>query len=332
MKYYLINISFILFSITRIKAQDPHFSQYFMSPLTINPALAGTGYGKFRLMSNFRSQWQIGGTPYSTYTLGLDANLFANKKLKKNILGIGVLFLGDQSNYGLLKSSYVRSTIDYHQAINKNSSIGAGFQTTIGRRYLDKINLSFGNQFGKNGFDLSSSNGENNLINMPLFYALNAGVVYCYKSTYSHFDAGFSFFNLNKPNQSFLNDKSQLYPIESVFHTNYDVSLVNNIFFSGNAIFRIQSKQNYFAVGGVLGFDRTKGNNYQILYFGNWFREGDAVYPYFGLLLNNIQIGISYDITISKQNLGSISPQSMEISFVWRDMTRQFGKIRCPWK
>jgi hypothetical protein len=83
MKYYLINISFILFGINTINAQDPHFSQYFMSPLTINPALAGTGYGKFRLMSNFRSQWQIGGTPYSSYTLGLDANLLANKKLNK---------------------------------------------------------------------------------------------------------------------------------------------------------------------------------------------------------------------------------------------------------
>jgi type IX secretion system PorP/SprF family membrane protein len=332
MKYYLFKISIFVFSIHLLNAQDPHFSQYFMSPLTINPALAGTGYGKFRLMSNFRSQWQIGGTPYSTYTLGLDANLLSNKKTKKNILGGGVLFLGDQSNFGLLKSSYVGLTIDYHQAIGKNSRIGGGFQATLGKRYLDKLNLSFGNQFGKNGFDLSSSSGENNLINMPLFYALNAGVVYSYKSTFTQFDFGFSLYNLNKPNQSFLNDKSQIYPVETVFHANYDVSLVNNIFFSGNAIFRIQSKQNYFAVGGVLGFDMTKGNNNQILYLGNWFREGDAIYPYLGLLLNNIQLGISYDITISKQNLGSVSPQSIELSFVWRDLTRQFGKIRCPWK
>lgn len=100
MKATLLNGLFLLIFINIINAQDPHFSQYFMSPLTINPALAGTGYGKFRLMSNYRSQWNIGRTPYSTYTVGLDANLFANDKKRKNILGVGLLFMGDQSSYG----------------------------------------------------------------------------------------------------------------------------------------------------------------------------------------------------------------------------------------
>ena len=95
-------ICFILFFASVLgSAQDPHFSQYFMSPATINPALVGTGYGKYRLMSNYRDQWSVGKTPYRTYTMGLDANIFADKKGNKNILGLGLLFLGDQSNYGL---------------------------------------------------------------------------------------------------------------------------------------------------------------------------------------------------------------------------------------
>jgi len=332
MKAILLNGLFILIFFNIINAQDPHFSQYFMSPLTINPALAGTGYGKFRLMSNYRSQWNIGRTPYSTYTLGLDANLFANDKKRKNIFGVGLLFMGDQSSYGLLKSSYVSSSISYHQNINEYSSIGTSFQATLGKRYLDIVNLTFGSQFGKNGFDLFKSNGENDLGNMPMFYSFNSGVLYTYKSTFSHFDVGISMFNINKPSQSFLKDASQRYPIEKVIHGSYDLSLINNIFLSGNAIFRIQSKQNYFAIGSVLGFDMSEGINQKIMYVGTWFREGDAFYPYFGMLINNLQFGLSYDITISKQNLGPVNPQSFELSLIWRDMTRLNGKIRCPWK
>ena len=313
-------------------AQDPHFSQYFMSPATINPALVGTGYGKYRLMSNYRDQWSIGKTPYRTYTMGLDANVFADKKRNKNILGLGLLFLGDQSNYGLLKSSYVSSSVSYHLNLNENNTVGVGFQSTLGKRYLDRVNLTFGNQFGSTGFDVNRASGENQLLKMPVFYSLNAGVHYSYQTTYNQFNMGLSLFNLNKPQQSFLKDISQRSSLETVFYSSYEFSSWNNLLFSANGIFRIQAKQNYFAIGGVVGLDMSKGKNIQVLYAGSWFREGDAIYPYVGIMLNNLQVGLSYDIVISKQNLGNINPQSIELSFIWRDLTNQSGKIICPWR
>jgi hypothetical protein len=35
-------------------AQDPNFSQFFASPLTLNPALTGKFDGSFRLAGNYR--------------------------------------------------------------------------------------------------------------------------------------------------------------------------------------------------------------------------------------------------------------------------------------
>ena len=38
-------------------AQDPSFSQFFSSPLNINPGLTANINSKWRMVSNFRNQW-----------------------------------------------------------------------------------------------------------------------------------------------------------------------------------------------------------------------------------------------------------------------------------
>src|SRR5436190_24180956 len=38
-------------------AQDPNFSQFFVSPLTLNPALTGKFNGDVRVAGNYRDQW-----------------------------------------------------------------------------------------------------------------------------------------------------------------------------------------------------------------------------------------------------------------------------------
>jgi hypothetical protein len=40
-----------------VHAQDPHFSQFFSSPLTLNPAFTGKFDGSWRLAANHRDQW-----------------------------------------------------------------------------------------------------------------------------------------------------------------------------------------------------------------------------------------------------------------------------------
>ncbi|MEK7225921.1 MAG: type IX secretion system membrane protein PorP/SprF, partial [Bacteroidota bacterium] len=53
-------------------AQDPNFSQFFASPLTLNPALTGKFDGLFRVAGNYRNQWPTIPNAYQTKTVSVD--------------------------------------------------------------------------------------------------------------------------------------------------------------------------------------------------------------------------------------------------------------------
>jgi hypothetical protein len=54
-------------------AQDVHFTQYFTSPLTLNPANTGLVNCDWRVAGNYRTQWgSVNATPYLTGTVSFD--------------------------------------------------------------------------------------------------------------------------------------------------------------------------------------------------------------------------------------------------------------------
>jgi hypothetical protein len=100
-KIFLLAISAVVLSFTQVKAQDIHFSQYYASPLTLNPALTGLINGDFRAVANYRGQWfsiptTSAAAPYNTYQGSFDASVF-RKKLKNSGLGLGAMFYADEA-------------------------------------------------------------------------------------------------------------------------------------------------------------------------------------------------------------------------------------------
>ena len=75
-----------------LHAQDLHFSQFFNSPLTTNPA--NTGFipdADYRIGANYRNQWStIMTVPYKTTSAFLDFQLFRDR-LENGWLGVGAL-------------------------------------------------------------------------------------------------------------------------------------------------------------------------------------------------------------------------------------------------
>ena len=71
-------------------AQDLHFSQFFNSPLTTNPA--NTGFipdADYRIGANYRSQWvNVLGAPYKTMSVWGDAQVFRDR-FENGWLGVG---------------------------------------------------------------------------------------------------------------------------------------------------------------------------------------------------------------------------------------------------
>ena len=60
-------------------AQDPNFSQFFASPLTLNPALTGKFDGVYRVAGNYRDQWPTINNAFVTKTVSFDAGILKNR-------------------------------------------------------------------------------------------------------------------------------------------------------------------------------------------------------------------------------------------------------------
>jgi hypothetical protein len=69
-----------------------------------------------------------------------------------------------------------------------------------------------------------------------------------------------------------------------------------------------------------------------ILNGGVWFWSKNAVIPYVGFAYKDFQLGLSYDVTISKLNQASIKPKTFELSLIYRGIKDTPFGIPCPWK
>src|SRR3712207_3143507 len=94
-KKYLFGL-ICLAAVKGVQGQDLHFSQFFHSPLTTNPA--NTGFipdGDYRLGINYRNQWSsVMTVPYKTMSAFGDMQLFRDR-FETGWLGVGGVMLRD---------------------------------------------------------------------------------------------------------------------------------------------------------------------------------------------------------------------------------------------
>lgn len=77
-------VCLILFLIPKANAQDKHFTQFYASPLTLNPALTGAMDGSYRIGAIYRDQWrQVLDNPIKTFSMAADLRFEANRKKKQ---------------------------------------------------------------------------------------------------------------------------------------------------------------------------------------------------------------------------------------------------------
>jgi len=65
---------------------------------------------------------------------------------------------------------------------------------------------------------------------------------------------------------------------------------------------------------------------------GMWYWSKNAVIPYVGFAYKDFQLGLSYDVTVSKLNQASIKPKTFELSLIYRGTRNPNLTIPCPWK
>ncbi|MBN4049698.1 PorP/SprF family type IX secretion system membrane protein [Bacteroidales bacterium AH-315-N07] len=135
----LNNLLFCLVFGTTVIAQDPEFTQFYASPLYLNPALAGATVCP-RVVLNYRNQWPNLSGQFVTYSASYDQ--FA-RSLKG---GIGFLLLTDRAGEGTITNTQLSAVYAYQLDITRKFSIKGGVQATFVQKRVDWTKLKFGDQ------------------------------------------------------------------------------------------------------------------------------------------------------------------------------------------
>jgi type IX secretion system PorP/SprF family membrane protein len=319
------------------KAQDPSFSQFFSSPLNINPSLTANINADWRAIANFRDQWISPASPYATGTISYDAKMFQKKfpgVEEGNVFGLGGMLMYDKAMSGVVKSTYASLNMSYRVKLIDGETkhrLGAGFGAIYGHRRIDFGGIDFEEQFTGYGFNTNLPTGESSLSSMKPYFSVSTGLLYSITSANSNFDIGVSAFHVNKPKQTFLKDENQYLPMRKVIHANFETFLSQSVVLSTNAIYQSQETASYFSVGGALGYYLPSNEDF-LLNAGLWYWSKNAIIPYIGIAYKDYQFGLSYDVTISKLNQATEKPKTWELSLIVRGRNKPSYVIPCPWK
>lgn len=309
---------FILISCfaTQGYTQDPNFSQFFVSPLTLNPALTGKFNGDFRVAGNYRDQWPEISKAYITSTISFDAPILRSKIYELDTWGVGIMAMTDKTANGVLSGNFISITTSYHKGIDEDGlqQIGVGFQGTYSNKRLDGTKLNFLDELDQNGgWTVPSGEAIDNRQINTSYFDFAVGALYNGSTDgYNNFYLGVSAYHLNRPKESFTGDVFyQLSPRLTV-NAGGAIPLADRTrtIFISTMVSRQAGATNIVgggAVGFLLNDDEDSPMN---LYTGAWARfnnVNDALIPYVGLEFTGFRLGLSYDVNISSLKTASQS-------------------------
>lgn len=248
---------------------------------------------------------------------------------------IGGMFLTDESLAEGFRSTTGSLSAGYHQSLDRLGvhSIGTGIMGTFSNRIVDFNRLTFGTQFTSGGFDPSLPSGEYFPMGLKPYFDVNAGMVYSYNDGENSMYLGSSVYHAGKPRFSLFQDSVSRIPRRYTIHGGANFYLERNkyhrMIISG--IYMQQAKATELTLG--MAYGHYIGNEYdaKYVYMGAFYRKGDAIYPYVSLQMNDMQIGLSYDVNTSRAK--NIAPRygSIELTFIYTKPDDREQKRLMPW-
>lgn len=317
-------------------AQDPNFSQFFASPLTLNPALTGKFDGTYRIAGNYRNQWPTINNAFVTKTASIDFGMMKNRIPEIDQMGVGILGYTDRAGDGVLVTNAAALSLSYHKGLDENGyhTIGAGFQGGYVNKRLDITKVVFEDELTPLGF-VPGTTGEifqNKQVNVS-YVDVNAGVLYNGSTNgYNNFYLGASMYHINRPKESFQGGQFLLSPRTTLqAGATLPVGPYNHFHFS--AIHSMQAKATNTVVGGAFAYNvNNSEENPTNVYLGAWYRFNDAAIPYVGLEFGGLQIGVTYDANTSSLKPATNTRGGMEVSLIYikKPSDPNAKKLNCP--
>lgn len=321
-----------------IHAQDLHFSQFFNSPLTTNPA--NTGFipdADYRIGVNYRNQWStIMSNPYKTMSITGDAQVMRNR-FENGWLGLGGVLLRDVAGTGQLTSTKAYGSIAYHQMLGLSSLLSAGFNIGIANKRIDYSKLTFPDQFDGKFFDKKIPSSAVLAKNNISYLDMQVGINYAYFPTENmYLNAGISIHHVNSPKETFFTEQpgfDQTVPKRYIGFLNGSFKLNDQVILNPNVYFTLQAKSTELIAGGNAQYNLSGDGTMQVL-GGLYYRAGDAAIPLVGFIWNELKLTFTYDATISGLSTYNNTRGAYEFSLIKQGFFSTFNGNRrqslCP--
>jgi type IX secretion system PorP/SprF family membrane protein len=285
------------------EAQDLHFSQWFNSPLTTNPA--NTGFipdADYRIGANYRNQWSnVMTVPYKTFSVWGDAQVFRNR-IESGWLGLGGVILRDVAGASKLTSTKAYASVAYHQMLGVAHLLSAGFNVGWVNKKINVTDLKFPDQFDGKFFsgDVPSSVILDNT--SVSYFDVQMGLNYAYFPTDKiYINAGASAWHLNRPRESFFTNDAGVdsrIPVRYTGFVNASLKVADDMIINPMGYYSAQAKSNELVGGANLQYALSAEGDMQLL-GGLYYRAGDAFIPMIGFDYKNIRLTFTYDATTS---------------------------------
>ncbi len=322
--------------LTTANAQDIHFSQFYASPHTLNPAQTGFFDGTYRFGANYRNQWRSLPVPYNTVSAFADFGLLKGKIKSGDWLGLGALFVYDRAGSGELTTMQLLLSAAFHKSLGtKKAFLSLGVQGGVVQRKIDFSKFFFDNQWNDFLFDMAAASGEELSFQDEATWQpdVSAGLQLSFvPSKKANVYVGGSVRHINRPKDTFY-DSGNKSGLRGMVNAGAQIKAGTHFSIEPAAVFSIQKKAMETVFGTLAGYSLSNdAKDKGTFYLGVHGRIPDAIIFPVGYKISNVRLLFSYDVNLSSLQDASNSRGAFEFSLVYAGgkPSSHTGGMPCP--
>jgi len=301
MKHYYLSIlsTFLLVIYGQIiHGQDIHYSQFYNTPMNVNPALTGVFNGDHRFILSHRDQWRFVPVPWTTFSGSWDMvhTPFGSEKV---FYGLGLQGNYDRQGDSRLNLLGLNLNGALHFVAHPHHILSLGLNIGFNNRGFDMRSLRWDRQWNGETFDTSLPSNESFQNTERIsFIETGVGGNYRYqKSQRTYLNIGMGVHHLVEPNVSFAGEDDVKLPRRYSIIGEGNFQVHNHFDIQVHALHQLQRvyQETVLGVLGKIHVNQQRGKETEV-HFGLGYRTSGSFIPTLAFKYQEWYLGMNLDL------------------------------------